>query len=47
MLITIPNIFTVEQVAEARKALLEANWVDGRVTAGYQAREVKNNMQIP
>ena len=47
MLITIPNIFTVEQVAEARKALLEANWVDGRVTAGYQAREVKNNMQLP
>ena len=47
MLITIPNIFTPEQVTEARKALLEADWVDGRVTAGYQAREVKNNMQLP
>ncbi len=47
MLITIPNIFIPEQVTEARKALLEADWVDGRVTAGYQAREVKNNMQLP
>jgi PKHD-type hydroxylase len=27
--------------------LAEANWVDGRVTAGYQAQEVKRNMQIP
>jgi PKHD-type hydroxylase len=47
MLITIPDVFTAEQVAEARKALAEANWVDGKITAGYQAREVKNNMQIP
>jgi PKHD-type hydroxylase len=47
MLITISEVFNVEQVAEARKALAEANWVDGKVTAGYQAREVKNNMQIP
>ena len=47
MLITIPNIFSADQVAEARKSLLESNWVDGRVTAGYQAREVKNNMQLP
>jgi PKHD-type hydroxylase len=47
MLITIPDIFTPEQVAEARKALATADWVDGKVTAGYQAREVKKNMQIP
>ena len=26
------------------KMLAEANWVDGRVTAGYQAQEVKRNM---
>ena len=47
MLITIADVLTAEQVAQARKMLAEANWVDGRVTAGYQAQEVKRNMQIP
>jgi PKHD-type hydroxylase len=47
MLITIADVLTAEQVAQARKTLAEANWVDGRVTAGYQAQEVKRNMQIP
>ena len=47
MLITIPSVLSVEQVAEARKMLAAAEWVDGRVTAGYQAQEVKRNMQIP
>jgi PKHD-type hydroxylase len=47
MLITIPSVLSVEQVGEARKMLAAADWVDGRVTAGYQAQEVKRNMQIP
>ncbi len=48
MLITIPNVLTAEQVAAgARRSWLAAEWVDGRVTAGYQAQEVKRNMQIP
>ena len=47
MLITIADVLTAEQVAQARKMLAEADWVDGRVTAGYQAQEVKRNMQIP
>ncbi len=47
MLITIADVLTAEQVGQARKMLAEANWVDGRVTAGYQAQEVKRNMQIP
>jgi PKHD-type hydroxylase len=47
MLITIPDVLTAEQVARARKMLAEAEWVDGRVTAGYQAQEVKRNLQIP
>ena len=33
MLITIPSVLSVEQVAEARKMLAAADWVDGRVTA--------------
>ena len=47
MLITIPNVLSPEQVTTARQKLAAADWVDGRVTAGYQAQEVKRNAQIP
>ena len=47
MLITIADIFTTEEVAQARDLLDAAEWVDGRVTAGYQAQSVKENLQLP
>ena len=47
MLITIEKVLTPEQVNAARQKLASAEWVDGRVTAGYQAQEVKRNAQIP
>ncbi len=47
MLLTIPDVLTAQQVAEARKILDEAEWVDGKVTAGHQAAKTKDNMQIP
>lgn len=47
MLITIEKVLTADQVREARTRLAAAEWVDGRVTAGYQAQEVKRNAQIP
>ena len=47
MLITIEKVLTPGQVNEARQKLAAAEWVDGRVTAGYQAQEVKRNAQIP
>lgn len=47
MLITIPGVLTKEQVAQARARLSEADWIDGKVTAGYQAQNVKRNTQIP
>lgn len=47
MLITIEKVLTPEQVNQARQKLASAEWVDGRVTAGYQAQEVKRNAQIP
>ena len=46
MLLAIEKVLTKEQVAEARRQLLAAEWVDGRVTAGYMAQEVKRNAQI-
>ena len=47
MLITIPDVLTPAQVVHARQRLAEAEWVDGKVTAGYQAQTVKKNAQIP
>lgn len=47
MLITIPDVLTPEQVAEARGLLDSAAWVDGKVTAGHQSAKAKDNQQIP
>jgi PKHD-type hydroxylase len=47
MLITIADVLSAEQVANARQLLDAAEWVDGRVTAGHQAQSVKKNLQLP
>src|SRR5215469_306686 len=47
MLITIPDVLTQEQVRIARAKLDAADWVNGKVTAGYQAQRVKDNHQLP
>ena len=47
MLLSIPDVFTKEQVAQARQILEPAEWVDGRVTAGHQSARAKDNMQVP
>jgi PKHD-type hydroxylase len=47
VLLPIPDVLTPEQVAQARKVLDEAEWIDGRVTAGHQSARTKNNLQLP
>jgi len=47
MIIRIPDVLTPGQVAQARQLLDEADWVDGRVTAGHQSARVKDNLQLP
>ena len=47
MLIQIADAFTPEEAAEIRRRLDAAEWVDGKVTAGYQSAEVKRNRQLP
>jgi PKHD-type hydroxylase len=47
MILQIPDVLTPEQVAQARVLLEQAEWIDGRVTAGYQSARVKQNMQLP
>lgn len=46
MLISIPDVLTPEQVLKARVAFEKTEWIDGRVTAGYQSARAKNNLQI-
>ncbi|PTY03604.1 Fe2+-dependent dioxygenase [Verrucomicrobia bacterium LW23] len=47
MLIAIPNVLSPEQVAHGRQILDAAEWIDGRVTAGQQSAQVKDNVQLP
>jgi PKHD-type hydroxylase len=47
MLLPIPDVLTAEQVMRARQLLNEAEWVDGRVTAGHQSARTKDNAQLP
>lgn len=47
MLVCIPQVLNAEQVAYCRARMAEADWVDGRVTAGAQSATVKYNSQLP
>lgn len=47
MVISIPNVLTPEQLKQARQILEAAAWVDGKVTAGPQASQAKDNLQLP
>jgi PKHD-type hydroxylase len=47
MLLAIPDVLAPDEVAEARRALEAAEWVDGRATAGHQSVRVKENEQLP
>jgi PKHD-type hydroxylase len=46
MQIVIGNVLSAAEVALAREALAGATFVDGRATAGFAARRVKNNTQV-
>jgi PKHD-type hydroxylase len=47
MLLQVPEVLSAEQVRDARRLLDAADWVDGRVTAGFQSGRVKQNQQLP
>ncbi len=46
MLLHIPGIFTTEEATRIREALEQAEWADGKVTAGYQSAKTKHNEQL-
>src|ERR1044072_4433736 len=47
MLLHVPKVLSAEQVAECRRQLDAAEWVDGRITAGHQSAKAKDNAQLP
>jgi len=47
MLLHIDNVLSPEEASSYRAALERADWVDGRVTAGYQSARTKHNLQLP
>jgi PKHD-type hydroxylase len=47
MLLAIPDVLTPEELAHMQQVLQEAPWGDGKVTAGSQSAQVKNNEQLP
>lgn len=47
MLLPIPALLRPEAVAALRALIDVADWEDGNVTSGHQARLVKHNLQLP
>jgi PKHD-type hydroxylase len=47
VLLPIPEVLNAGQIAQARRILDQAEWVDGRVTAGHQSARAKDNLQLP
>ncbi|MEB0040383.1 MULTISPECIES: Fe2+-dependent dioxygenase [unclassified Pseudomonas] len=47
MLLHIPGIFNRDEVARIRLALEQADWADGKITAGFQSAKAKHNLQLP
>lgn len=46
MLLAIPDVLSTEQISQARRILDSVQWVDGKVTAGHQSAQVKDNQQL-
>ncbi len=46
MLITLDPLLSADELATAKSLLADARWIDGRITAGSQAAQAKNNQQL-
>ena len=47
MLLHVKEVLNADELREARAILKRAAWGDGRVTAGVQSAQMKNNEQLP
>jgi len=46
MIVRIPRLLSPDQVAHCQAVLAQADWRDGRRTAGEQSRRAKHNLQL-
>ena len=46
MLFQIPNILSADELQQLRETLAKAEFVDGKATAGWYAKQVKHNQQL-
>lgn len=47
MLLHVPKVLNPEELNQLRQLLAQADWTDGKVTAGTQSAQVKRNIQLP
>ncbi|WP_194715389.1 Fe2+-dependent dioxygenase [Noviherbaspirillum soli] len=47
MLLRVPEVLSPDALARCRAIMEEADWADGKITAGTQSEQVKNNRQLP
>jgi PKHD-type hydroxylase len=47
MLLRVPEVLSPDALARCRAIVEAADWADGRITAGSQSEQVKNNRQLP
>ena len=46
MIFSIPNVITKQEVAKITSSLAEGEFTDGKLTAGWHAKLIKNNQQL-
>ena len=46
MIFSIPNVITKQEVAKITSSLISSEFTDGKLTAGWHAKLVKNNQQL-
>ncbi|HEY9878017.1 MAG TPA: Fe2+-dependent dioxygenase [Leptolyngbyaceae cyanobacterium] len=47
MIFKIPNLLNVEELEQVKTQLAQSEFIDGKLTAGWHAKLVKNNEQLP
>ncbi|MEM7064179.1 MAG: Fe2+-dependent dioxygenase [Cyanobacteria bacterium P01_B01_bin.77] len=47
MLFQIPDVLSAEELSQIQQTLAQAEFIDGKATAGWYAKQVKHNQQLP
>jgi PKHD-type hydroxylase len=47
MMLEIAHVLSADHLRQCREALAQADWIDGRTTAGHVAAKAMNNLQLP